>query len=79
LELIKEGTTFVTLPTMELKIISVAILVAIVLGTFVFTTKSLVLVVGIAIVTVAFFNFTSFAFNFWVFTTEVFNIVALVD
>jgi hypothetical protein len=64
LELVKEGTTFVTLFIIGLEIVDIVALVAIVLGTFILVIKSLVLVVGMAVVTIAFFDFVSFAFNF---------------
>ncbi len=64
---------------MRLEIIRVVILVVISLDIFMSTTRLLFLVVGIVIVTIAFSNFTSFAFNFLVFTIEGFSIISLVD
>ncbi len=79
LELSKEGVTFVTSFIVESEIIGAVILVAISLGTFISTTRSLFLVVGVVVVAIAFSKVASFAFDFLVFTTEVFSIIVLVD
>ncbi len=64
---------------MGLEIVEAVILVTISLGIFMSTTGSLFLVVDIVVVTVAFSNFASFAFDFLVFTIEVFSVIGLVD
>jgi hypothetical protein len=79
LELSKEDTTFITSFIIRLEIVGVTILVVISLGTFMSTTRSLFLVVGIVVVAITFSDFASFAFNFLVFVIEVFSIIGLVD
>jgi hypothetical protein len=79
LESSKEGTMFVTSSIVRSEIVGAVILVAISLGTFVSTTRSLFLVVGVAAVAVAFSKVASFAFDFLVFTIEVFSVIVLVD
>ncbi len=59
--------------------VGAAISVAIGSGAFVSTTRSLFSVVGAAAVAVAFSEVASFAFDFLVFTTEVFSVMVLVD
>jgi hypothetical protein len=64
---------------MKLEIIEVVILVVISLGTFVSTTRSLFLIVDIVVVAITFSKVASFAFDFLVFTIEVFSMIVLVN
>ncbi len=79
MELSKEGAMFVTSSIVGLEIVGAAILVAISSGIFVSTTRSLFSVVGIVAVAIAFSKVASFAFDFLVFTIEVFSVIVLVD
>jgi hypothetical protein len=61
------------------EIVGAVILVVISLGAFMSTTRSLFSVVGVAAVAVAFSKVASFAFDFLVFTIEVFSVMVLVN
>jgi hypothetical protein len=70
---------FVTSFIVRLEIIGVAILVVISSGIFMSTTRSLFLVVSMAVIAITFSKVASFTFDFLVFTIEVFSIIVLID